>query len=84
MKSMGKQGQKWLRTRAQWIKENPEPYFCYYCKEQLMLNELELDHSRSRRPDLRFEMTNLVPSCHRCNTAKGSRSADEYLKEINL
>ena len=84
MKKIGKQGGKWLRFRAQWLLDNPGPYFCYYCGEKLAPSEVELDHklSRSRRPDLRFDPANIVVSCHKDNTNKGSRSAEEYLDSL--
>lgn len=60
-----------------------ESYNCHYCGRFLLRNEVELDHfeSRSRRPDLRYELTNLVPSCHRCNAEKGSLSGEQYLEK---
>jgi len=69
-----------------WFEQNPENdeggYNCRYCGVFLFRNQVELDHylSRSRRPDLKYTFSNLVPSCHNCNTDKGSRSGDEYLK----
>lgn len=46
--------------------------------------QLTLDHklSRSRHPELRFVLSNLVPCCMSCNTDKGSRSSEEYLEII--
>lgn len=84
MKRIGKQGQKWIRFRAQWFKDNPGPYFCYYDGEPLKRNEVELDHalSRSRHPELRFDPNNIVVSCHFHNFDKGSRSAEEYLEYL--
>lgn len=42
---------------------------------------MELDHvlSRSRHPELALEEDNVRPSCHDCNTAKGSLDYDEYM-----
>ena len=80
VKQIGKHGAKWLRTRAQWFTENKaESYTCFYCGERLTPKETTLDHymSRSRRPELRYDMSNLVPCCYRCNKKKGSRNGDE-------
>jgi len=44
------------------------------CHKWVHIDDMELDHiiSRSRRPDLRYVLSNLAPSCHDCNTEKGS------------
>lgn len=78
MKQMGKVGKKWLATRRQWFKLNPKTYYeCNYCGRWLEPNETTLDHvkSRSRHPELRFNLDNLVPACYSCNYKKGSRDS---------
>lgn len=83
MRRIGKQGQKWLMTRAAWFHSHAPDrdgfYTCYICGDKLLPRETTLDHvkSRSRHPELRFEHSNLQPCCWRCNTAKGSRDLDE-------
>ena len=75
---------KWLEVRNQWLQDNPPPWHCFYCGELLTINTLTVDHknSRSRRPDQRFDNTNLVASCAFDNKNKGSKSAEEYLKQL--
>ena len=75
MKRIGPITKKWIATRQQWIKDNPGPYMCFYCGVNLEVDEMELDHkkSRSRHPEMRYTMDNLVPSCHSCNSKKGSK-----------
>lgn len=85
IKAIGKVGRQWIVTRKEWIQKNlPDSgvWNCYYCGVELHLNELTLDHrlSRSRHPELRYELTNLVPACWTCNTQKGSRDAEEFLE----
>lgn len=76
MKQTGKVGAEWLRVRKEWLKNNPpnhEGYWiCAICGK--WTEHIEVDHikARSRRPDLRYELSNLQPLCHRCNTRKGS------------
>lgn len=80
IRMIGKHGQKWLRTRAEWFKDNPaEFYVCYLCGDTLKPRETTLDHviPRSRRPDLRYDFSNLRPCCFRCNSKKGSRTVDK-------
>jgi len=78
LKKQGKITKKWLTTRKQWFKLHNEPYYtCNYCHKWLTKNETTLDHvkSRSRHPELRFDLDNLVPCCYKCNYEKGSKDA---------
>lgn len=79
IKRVGKIAKKWIETRNEWIRLNPGPWTCYLCSKSLDIDTLTLDHvkSRSRRPDLRFELSNLQPACLSCNVDKGSRDIDE-------
>ena|ERR1700751_2246848 len=85
IKPIGKIGKQWMDTRAQWLKLNNPPYTCHYCGCELSIFSVTLDHlhARSRRPDLRNELDNLVPSCMLCNVNKGSLSHDEYVHECH-
>lgn len=77
----GPQTNKWLYTRSKWIKAHKsDTYICHYCRRVLMPNELTLDHmiARSRAPQMRHDMQNLVPACYKCNRLKGSLNHDEY------
>jgi len=79
----GKVTKKWLATRDLWLEHNKAPYyFCHYCDKMMTRTQLTLDHyeSRSRHPELRFALNNLVPCCAVCNEDKGSRSGDEYME----
>lgn len=80
--------QKWLKTRAKWRKRNPPNhqgyYTCDYCYRWVPERAMTLDHvvSRSNAPHLRHELSNLVPACFRCNSDKGSLSAEQYRKRL--
>lgn len=84
---MGKVAKQWSVTRNQWIKDNPPTYngyyTCYYCQSPVHIDEVQIDHkeSRSRHPELRFDQSNLVPTCAFDNLQKGSMSAEEYLSK---
>lgn len=81
MKRLGKVGKQWLADRAKWVKENPPNhqgyYTCYLCGGQVHLDEMALDHkkSRGRHPELRSDQSNLYPTHHACNNEKGSKDA---------
>lgn len=69
---------KWIETRNEWIQQNHTEtgtWNCYICYELLTIETLTLDHvkSRSRHPELRFDLNNLKPCCASCNSKKGSR-----------
>lgn len=76
---------KWLSTRSAWLKANQPDYkgcyTCHYCGKSVDYTIITLDHliPRSRAPELRYELSNLVPCCSSCNRLKGSVAHDEYL-----
>lgn len=80
LKPRGKYGQQWIVTRETWFKKNPaEFYICYLCGKRMTPAETTLDHvkSRSRHPELRFNLENLRPACWSCQEVKGSKDLDE-------
>jgi 5-methylcytosine-specific restriction endonuclease McrA len=85
LKKLGKHGNRWLETRAEWFRQNPaEQYECYLqitsnCLRVMTPEQTTLDHvqSRSRYPQLRYELSNLRPACWPCNMYKGSLDVDE-------
>lgn len=78
MRQIGKYGKKWFKVRREWVKlnlPNHQGYYeCYICHIWIPANELTVDHirSRSRNPELRYDIRNLAPACYECNNAKGS------------
>lgn len=83
IKTIGKVSIQWKKTRTEWFSENPPNangyYKCYICRRYLLPEQTTLDHlkSRSRRPDLRFDKSNLRPCCWECNTEKGSKNYED-------
>lgn len=71
---------QWEATRQQWFSLNTSPYACHYCGIQLFKKTVTLDHKipRSRAPQLRYVLSNLVPCCFTCNGLKGSVDHDSY------
>jgi 5-methylcytosine-specific restriction endonuclease McrA len=80
----GKVYTSWSAAKRAWHKQNPPNfqgyYICHYCGVWIERKATSLDHliARSRAPELRFELSNLVPACISCNTTKGSLDHDEY------
>lgn len=80
-----------LLTTKQWHQENPPDkdgyWYCYIpkhplCPKRLTSETLVLEHdqSKARRKDLQFIVTNIHPACSFDNKAKGSLSAEEYMR----
>jgi 5-methylcytosine-specific restriction endonuclease McrA len=94
LKKTGSYTMRMQTIRRKWFKQNPSNqgyYYCIYCGKAVTrdpdllamgVERVELDHihSRSRYPELRFELTNLAPSCHNCNTEKGSKEKKGLFK----
>lgn len=76
----GKHAKLWMETRNEWLQKNASPtgWNCYICNVKLDRYSLTLDHikSRSRYPELRYDLDNLAPCCWLDNVRKGSRSLD--------
>lgn len=95
MNRVGPVTAKWIETRHEWIQANPPDekgeWNCYLpihhpqCPRKLNIYTLTLDHkkSRSRHPELRFDLSNLGPASAYCNTDKGSKSPEEYTEWLN-
>jgi 5-methylcytosine-specific restriction endonuclease McrA len=54
---------------------------CVYCGETYDIDELTLDHVRPRASGGHSFTTNLVPSCRKCNQAKGSSNWLQWMRE---
>lgn len=82
LSTFGPYAQKMAKVRREWFVENKPDhsgyYYCGLCGKALLRNEVELDHklSRSRHPDLRYDITNLRSTCHDCNFSKGSKDIE--------
>lgn len=78
LKKVGKVAKKWIETRNEWFKTNPPQdgfYICGICHQPVPFDETVLDHikARSKRPDLRYDFSNLQPAHYYCNSEKGSK-----------
>ncbi len=51
---------------------------CYYCGEKLELATFTIDHVIPQVSGGENDLDNLVPCCKSCNSAKGSKSLDEF------
>lgn len=82
---------KRLATRRAWFKDNPADengnWECYLqissqCPVKLTYLTITLEHvqAKVRAPQLKYDPTNIRPSCSYCNKLKGSRSLEELAK----
>lgn len=85
IKPKGREAANWYAFKVQWMKQNDQTAVCHYCGIRLKPESITLDHKipRSRAPELRYELSNLVPCCFTCNGLKGSIEHDKYPHNCN-
>lgn len=79
LNAMGDKAHEWQKFVQKWKKANPPLdngcYVCGHCGSFIVAEEVTLGHiySRSRKPHLVFEPSNIQPEHYKCNNWKGSR-----------
>lgn len=88
-----KTDQRWIDTKVGWFEQNPpdkDGYWdCYLqiaesCQRRVDRRTLNLEHAKSkaRRPDLRYDITNIRPACRPCNKLKGSENLEDIARKF--
>lgn len=70
--------QKWLQV----YKESQGK--CFYCEKDLNDGSMCIDHIKPKAHGGDNDLSNLVMSCRSCNSAKGTKSVDLYLKILKI
>ena len=90
MKKIGRIGQKLIDQRREYLKAFPAPHYCFYCvylgyEQELDEKDIQIEHleTKSDRPDLRFDWSNLAKSCAFHNELKGEKSLQEFLRILD-
>lgn len=90
MNKVGRVTQKLIDQRKEYLEAFPAPHYCYYCvymgiEEELDEKDVQVEHfmTKSDRPDLRFDWSNLVKSCAPHNKFKGEKSGPEFLATLD-
>ena len=82
---MAKRTQAWLRTRKEWINQNPPDHAGYYvcgiCSKPVHFSDMEVDHVVGRLGRNLVDKENLQPSHRLCNRIKGSRKLTPKVSE---
>lgn len=84
--------EKRLAVTQEWLELNPADeegtWTCYLqiainCRLRMNIGTLNIehDHSKARRPDLKYNVKKLKPACSPCNELKGSLSGDEVINK---
>ena len=70
----------WQKLRLMVLRNDP---LCYYCGQiGLVVPADTVDHMTPLvRGGLRLARENLVPACKSCNSAKGDRTAEEFITD---
>lgn len=82
-----------VQTYHKWMKANPPNsdghWLCYLqiselCPKRLVRETLTLEHviTRSKAPELKYDITNIRPACGWCNKMKGSRTLEQLAKNF--
>lgn len=91
MRKIGKITFSYRRLREEFFAyHGKDEYYCFYCKHigldmPMAPKYTQVEHflSKARHPELRYDMSNLVPSCQYHNKDKGSLDGPEYLKKLD-
>lgn len=90
MRKVGRVTQKLIDQRKEYLKAHPAPHYCFYClyldmEEELDEKDVQIEHfqTKSDRPDLRFDYSNLVKSCALHNKLKADKSGPEFLELLD-
>ncbi len=80
---MGLQERKRLkRIREQVI--NRDGFICSYCKANLTLDTLTMDHIVPESKRGTYNATNLIVACSSCNNKRGNKPFFEFCKQYDL
>lgn len=88
IETRGKQFRNWQACRKEWYKLNPPDfdgyYYCHYCNVAMQKNDSTLDHKliRSRYPQFRYDLDNLLICCWTCNTKRGSQDYEVFVSRF--
>jgi hypothetical protein len=91
LKRIGRIGGQYAALRELFFAANPGPiWYCYYCVyigQEIPLEKahicVEHYYSKARHPELRFDVSNLVASCHFHNKEKASLNGPDYLEKLD-
>ena len=65
-----------------WQQEGIDAEVCYYCKQTVNTDDLQLDHGIPVIKGGTHTVENLFPSHKRCNMSKKDRTVEEYLEHL--
>lgn len=60
------------------------PHHCPYCKEVIQLKDISLDHVIPLSRGGKAHMSNLQPTCFKCNRTKGALTGTEFSELLNF
>ena len=70
--------------KSNWWKQKLQSKTCFYCKKTFCLKDLTMDHKVPIVKGGKSQKSNVVVSCKKCNTQKGTKtSAELILDSIN-
>jgi 5-methylcytosine-specific restriction endonuclease McrA len=76
------QGMNWIRKEKRLAIYLRDGMACCYCGEGIEETKLTLDHLTAHSRGGTNDPQNLVTCCHKCNSARGSRSWRAFAKKV--
>lgn len=73
--------EQWLYT-LDWFSDKTGEYQCAYCGSVERAMNLTIEHFVPLSMHGNTTMTNCIPSCHECNSLKGAKHGDYFLKVL--
>ena len=73
---------KQLRS-TKWWRQKLKEGICYYCQKTFATDELTMDHKLPLARGGFSSKSNIVISCHNCNTKKGTKTSVDFVLEKN-
>jgi 5-methylcytosine-specific restriction endonuclease McrA len=65
---------------AKWLIYRRDGGRCFYCKQELLITEMTIDHKQPKSKNGNNHQSNLVLSCEKCNKEKGIIDFKEFCK----
>ena len=73
---------KQLRS-TKWWQQKLQEGVCYYCQKTFSVEQLTMDHKLPLARGGLSSKSNIVVSCQKCNTKKGTKTSVDFVLEKN-
>ena len=82
VRNIANSGGKWIRPEKRLAIYLRDKLTCSWCNSKLSEHDATLDHLRPQKSGVDNSPRNLVTSCRKCNSARGSRGIREFAEAV--